>query len=172
MSKERLDFRVYGFPAYGPPTVAIVTKNPDTRRSLAVSVPVTWEVEGGDQWEDADEPEPLRLVARVDMLAIADAVNAEARRLAGDGPAPETPPPVSNAGLRAMFQRRAEAGEDNPAALARKLGWTCMKDGKESPDRNKVLDMLGIARARELIPYETAVQICTAMQCDPVEVGL
>lgn len=79
---------------------------------------------------------------------------------------------VPNAPLRAEFEAQAHSGQITAADLAAYLGWSRAKNGQAVPDRDKVLDVLGISRERHKIPYPMAVDIARGLNVDPAEVGL
>lgn len=160
------DLKFFGYPASLPQTVPVCLRKTDVG-AVAVSVPVTWEIEG--EWDD---PDGTQLLGRVDPLKAAEQLNSELQRRQTGALYDEGEDAVPTAPLRGRFEAMRAGGEINAYEVAARMGWTRTKQGSRVPDTDKVLDTLGITRECRTLPYDTACQLAAVMHIDPVEVGL
>jgi hypothetical protein len=160
-----MNLQILGFPTSCAER-AVVIAHTDVGH-IAVSVPVEWTVVDAE----IDGQAGTMLQGMMDPLQAASQVEAVYDRRTERGQASE-PDLVSNVQLRGEFTRRAEAGELNAYQLAARLGWTRRKEGLKVPDTDKVFDLLGLRRERNLVSYEQACQLAAGMHIDPSEVGL
>lgn len=94
-----------------------------------------------------------------------------ARRLRRQAGAARRMERVSTLPLRTVFVQRRDDGELTACLAAERIGFLA-GDRADTSRLRRRLGLAGTAASQQAVSYQTAVELCTALAVDPMEVGL